>query len=254
MAKPVKSQQSHRQRAIRFVIVSDSHGDLIDQDTEWELNHFLADFKPAIRIHAGDVFDFRWLRRKASEQEQREAIHPDIVAGIEFLKRYKPQYVVWGNHDQRVFDGMLSDKGPMSALCTAILERIDAAMRGAVALPYDKRSVLALADLRITHGIYGGKEALKQTMDTTAGDGTTVIMGHLHRLEYRRRINTGGGGGFICPCLCQLDLPYNSVTPSALAQATGWLFGEIRDGRAYVQSRIVKESRSCPVVVPLSNR
>ena len=205
MAKPVKTQHSRRPRSIRFVIVSDSHGDLIDQETEWELNHFLADFQPAIRVHAGDVFDFRWLRRKASEQEQREAIHPDLVAGIDFLKRYKPNYITWGNHDQRVFNGLDSDCGPMAALCAAIIERIDGAIRGAITLPYTKRSVLALADLRICHGMHSGVQALKQTMDLMPGDGTTVVMGHLHRLEYRRRISVGGGGSYICPALCQLD-------------------------------------------------
>lgn len=236
----------------RFVICADSHGDYICPDTSREFLAFVRRWKPTHRVHLGDVFDFRWLRKKATEQEQRETIHPDLDAGLAFLRAYKPTAILWGNHDRRVTDGLASDRGPMVALCSSIVDRITGAMpRGCLAAPYDKRSMMTLANMRLVHGMASGVNALRQTMAVYGGDGAAVVMGHLHRHEYLPRASIGGGYGTICPCLCRLDLPYNAVTPSSLAQASGWLYGEIENGRASIRCEIVKESKSCPVVIPI---
>jgi predicted phosphodiesterase len=42
-----------------FSIVSDTHGDEVDPVMEIKFFDWLADYKPKLRIHAGDVFDFR---------------------------------------------------------------------------------------------------------------------------------------------------------------------------------------------------
>ena len=72
----------------RFVIVADSHGDQIDPETERAILAFNADFKPQIRIHAGDLWDFRNLRRGASDDEKAHSLQDDWDAGADFGRKF----------------------------------------------------------------------------------------------------------------------------------------------------------------------
>ena len=48
----------------RFVVAADSHGDQVDEETANALFAFCKDYKPTIRVHAGDAWDFRNLRNR----------------------------------------------------------------------------------------------------------------------------------------------------------------------------------------------
>ena len=61
-------------KPLRFVVAGDSHGDQVDAETERALFAFIADFKPQLRIHAGDNWDFRNLRRGASDDEKAHSL------------------------------------------------------------------------------------------------------------------------------------------------------------------------------------
>ena len=88
----------------RFVIVSDNHGDMIHPAVNRVAHKFINEWKPTLRIHAGDNFDFRPLRRKASEEEKRELMRSDFDAGLEFFDMLKPTHFCRGNHDERLWD------------------------------------------------------------------------------------------------------------------------------------------------------
>ena len=38
----------------RFVVISDNHGDMVDEVAAKALESFLSDFDPEVRVHAGD--------------------------------------------------------------------------------------------------------------------------------------------------------------------------------------------------------
>ncbi len=57
MAKPL----------LRWVAAFDSHGDCVDKPSLEAFRAFCDDFRPTVRIAGGDHFDFRWLRRSASD-------------------------------------------------------------------------------------------------------------------------------------------------------------------------------------------
>ena len=48
---------------IRFVAFGDNHGDMADDEATDALCEFIKDYKPTVRVHLGDCFDFRSLRR-----------------------------------------------------------------------------------------------------------------------------------------------------------------------------------------------
>jgi len=51
----------------RFVVIADNHGDMVDEVAGRALESFLSDFDPEVRVHAGDNWDFRNLRRGATD-------------------------------------------------------------------------------------------------------------------------------------------------------------------------------------------
>ena len=44
---------------IRFVAFGDNHGDMADHEAVDALCEFIKDYKPTVRVHLGDCFDFR---------------------------------------------------------------------------------------------------------------------------------------------------------------------------------------------------
>jgi len=88
----------------RFIFSTDLHGDKQDSPTVKALHEFTQDFKPHDKIFGGDIFDLRPLRRGAGAEEQAESMLNDWTAGCEFLRQWKPNYVLEGNHDKRLYD------------------------------------------------------------------------------------------------------------------------------------------------------
>ena len=88
----------------KFVFATDSHGDMQDDASVAMFFKFMAEWKPAIRVMGGDAFDLRPLRKGASEDEKRESIRADIIAGKKFLKRMQPTHFLRGNHDERLWE------------------------------------------------------------------------------------------------------------------------------------------------------
>ena len=72
----------------RFVVASDNHGDMADATATEALFAFIEDYKPEIRIHAGDNWDFRNLRKGASDDEKAASLEDDWDCGARFLERF----------------------------------------------------------------------------------------------------------------------------------------------------------------------
>jgi 3',5'-cyclic AMP phosphodiesterase CpdA len=93
--------------AKRFVICSDIHGDEQDADAVASLHAFCDDFKPTVRVINGDLWDFRNLRKGASDDEKAHSLEDDWQAGMEFADRFfkggKDNHFLRGNHDERLW-------------------------------------------------------------------------------------------------------------------------------------------------------
>ncbi len=206
----------------KFIAVFDNHGDAQDDSAVAAMFEFLKFWKPELRIHGGDCFDFRFLRKNATEGEKRERIQEDFDTGIEFIERFKPTHFLRGNHDERLWDAAESDDGKLNSLASKLIVDIKEALGDAVMLPYDKRAgVLRLGKLKIIHGFHAGLTAARQASLVYG----SVLMGHCHTIDHHTTPALERHMGRVCGCLCKLDQTYNRAQANTLRQSHGWAYG-----------------------------
>lgn len=214
------------QRWERFTFCADNHGDMIDPEASAAFLAHLDAWKPKWRIHGGDAFDFRPLRRKASQEEQREHLGPDIAAGKRFLATMRPTHYLMGNHEGRIVRLAAEGVGALGELAQMGLDDINRTVGGlgGKIFQYDKRQgVVHIGQLAFLHGFFVGETAAKRHAQIYG----PCLFGHVHAIAeapipgLTRRCARSVGA------LCYLDQDYNSHTPSSLAHAHGWAYGVI---------------------------
>ena len=212
-----------------FVAVSCNHGDMIDPETEAALFAFIGDFKPTVRVHLGDCFDFRALRKGASEEEKRKSIAHDIACGKKFLKRFfnggEENHFLRGNHDERLW--RLLDNANENVVDHAedVIRDITNTLKNCRAkmLPYDSRlGVLRIGHLKFIHGYAAGIGATAKHARSYG----CVIHGHTHTIEVAAvDSDEGPREARSIGALCQLDMPYNSHHLGKLRHSNGFAYG-----------------------------
>ena len=213
---------------VKFIVASDVHGDMQDEKANSVLFRFMEDYKPQLRIFAGDLWDFRALRKGASDDEKRESISADYIAGVNWVKRFKPTHFLLGNHCARLWELAESDNGVLSDYAlsgVAEFTTLSNKMKFPI-LPYHKRDgVLRLGALKILHGFHCGVFAARQTALVYG----SALFGHTHVIDehsiggLERRVARNIG------CLCKLDMDYNARNPNTLRQAHGFAYGVLND-------------------------
>ena len=212
----------------RFVVASDSHGDQADPDTERALFSFISDFKPQLRIHAGDAWDFRNLRRGASDDEKAHSLEDDWQAGSEFLRRFfdggKENYFLRGNHDERLWSFADSATGLLRDYAHDGIARVEKLVKKSRAkmLPYDSRlGVLKLGDVSVIHGYHAGVSAARNHANVYG----SCLFGHVHAQERTRVASIERAESIAIGCICKTDMDYSSSHTGKLRWANGWAFG-----------------------------
>ncbi len=189
-------------------------------------NKFLTQWKPDIRVFGGDLWDFRPLRRKATEDEKRESMAVDYNAGLRWVKEYRPNYFIRGNHDERLWELAASDHGIRSDYALSGVAEITAEMKQmrCQMLPYHKRDgVLRLGHLKILHGFACGIYAARQTALIYG----SCLFGHVHDVTEHSIPGLERRVARSCGALCSLDMDYAARMPNTLRQANGWAYGVI---------------------------
>lgn len=208
---------------VRWVACGDSHGDCIDPDSERAFRAFVKDFKPTLRIHLGDIWDMRWLRRSCSDSEKAENVKADFDAGMDFLKWYRPSTITLGNHDIRMWDARENaSNGALRQLAGEWIDRFEVLTNGCKVLPYDKRKgIFRLGNVAFAHGYAHGVNAIRQQAMAYG----TCVVGHVHRVEAIRVPRVDDTWGYCAGCLCRLDFEYSRANMGTLSQQNGWAFG-----------------------------
>jgi predicted phosphodiesterase len=216
----------------RFVMVADNHGDMVDPASEVAVKEFIADFKPTVRIHLGDVWDFRCLRKGASEGERSEPLDEDWEAGNRFLKMFfrggRRKYLLRGNHDERLWEIPHNQHatGESQRCANKMLDEFDTLKRRLSldeVLPYDSRlGVLHVGHMKCIHGYHAGESSGRQHARIYGN----VCYGHTHTIEtatvhsYDAPKEARGIGA-----CCTIDMLYNSRQTNKLRHANGFAYG-----------------------------
>lgn len=222
------------------MLVADNHGDWVDPKTEEVIFAFLKDFRPEIRIHLGDVWEFACLRKGADEEERSVELEADWLAGKEFLRNYfwrgKQNVLLLGNHDDRLWELAKNTHaaGESKAAAHGMLEDFEALRKKAniqTVLPYDSREgVYELGHLKCIHGYHAGENAGRQHARIYGN----CVYGHTHTIEsatahsYDEPKESRGVGA-----ACRLDRPFNKKQTNKLRHSNGFAYGFLFDDGRY---------------------
>lgn len=223
----------------RFVVIADSHGDEQDDCTVNALWSFMDDFKPEIRVHLGDAFDFRNLRRGATEDEKMHSLEDDWQAGLDLTARFfkggKQNFMLLGNHDDRIHQFARSASGLARDYAHDGIKRLHGHMAKCKAkvLPYDSAlGVLKLGHLSMIHGYHAGANACRQHANAYGN----CIFGHVHTQESAPVSAFEPAAASSIGCLCKRDMDYINAKTGKLKWANGWAYGLMNQDGTYTLS------------------
>jgi predicted phosphodiesterase len=212
----------------KFVVVGDSHGDRQDDVTIRAVLDFVKEYNPEVRIHLGDAWDFRNLRRGASDDEKAASMAEDWEMGTDFVRSFfsggKENHFLVGNHDTRLFALQESTTGVLRDYATEGVSRMLGVLKKSRAawLPYDSRAgVLQIGHLKIVHGYFSGINACRQHA-TVYGN---VIHGHTHDIQTAAVPSLEPAEARSIGALCNIDLPYAAKHTAKLRHSNGWCYG-----------------------------
>lgn len=214
---------------------------MIDERCAEALFAFVADFKPEIRVHAGDAWDFRNLRKGATDDEKAASLVEDWEAGTDFISRFfdggKENHFLRGNHDERLWNFAHSATGLLRDYAHDGIKRVEALMRKykAKMLPYDSAfGVLKLGDLCVVHGYHSGIGAVRAHANVYRN----VIFGHTHTIETCAVPSLVPSEARSIGCLCRRDMDYVAAKTGKLRWGQGWASGLIHHDGTYTLHQI----------------
>lgn len=232
-----------------FVLVADNHGDQIHRASAGKFFGWLEDFKPDIRVHLGDNWNFDALRRGASDADRTIDLKRDLRMGKEFLERLfaegTTKVLLRGNHDERLWK-LRND--PCNAVARGYAQKIVEELEehlegiGARMLPYDaEKGVYRLGNLNCVHGYAHGMGASR----THARIYGNCVFGHVHRFDSCGEASLQDRFAQSIGCLAKHDMPYCADKAYRLGWHHGWAYGVLYSNGKYeiYEARIGKDGR-----------
>ena len=231
-----------------WAVVADNHGDQIHGPTASRFFDWLDDYKPQVRVHLGDNWNFDCLRTGASEKDRAVDLAEDVQQGFQFLERFfdggDTKVFLRGNHDERLW--RLLDH-PCSALAREygkdLTRRISGKVRelNARMLPYDaQKGVFKIGRLKCLHGYAHGVGASRAHANIYG----ECVFGHVHRFdsagvpshEGRRYARSIG-------CLAGHRLGYCVDKTYPLGWHHGWAYGIVYPNGDYTFNEAIVDSK-----------
>ena len=224
-------------RPKRFIVAADNHGDMVDPQAKAAIMAFARDFAPDIAVHLGDNWDFRNLRKGASDDEKASSLEDDWEQGREFLREFlshgkTTRVFLRGNHDERVWRFRESATGLLRDYAADGIKRIEGILKQARAtmLPYDAADgIYRMGKLAMLHGYHVGVGAVRQH----AAIYGSVIFGHVHTIESSPVASTSPAEARSIGCLCRKNMSYINAKTGKLRWSHGWAYGFLFDDGSY---------------------
>lgn len=221
----------------RFVVAGDNHGDQVERVASTALLAFCRDFRPDIAVHLGDCWDFRNLRKGASDDEKAASLEDDWDAGRDFLRSFlqhgkTTRVFLRGNHDERLWDFRESATGLLRDYAADGIKRVEDTVRQAKAkmLPYDSElGVYELGSLSLLHGYHHGVGACRQHANIYGN----CLFGHVHTIESAPVPSRKPAEARSIGCICRRDMTYVNRKTAKLRWGQGWAYGFLFDDGSY---------------------
>lgn len=215
----------------RFIVCSDIHGDMQDPVAVKALQAFTRDYNPQIRVIAGDLWDFRNIRRGSSSEEQAGSLIEDWDKGIEFANNFfnggEENVLMLGNHDVRLWHLADSLNGVAADYALDGIKRVNQYCKRwkAKLIPYTVREgFYRIGHLKVIHGFATGPNATATHINSYQSN---IIHGHTHNIAVVSVRSLEPREGRSIGCLCKLDMDYSSAKLGSLMWSHGWAFGEV---------------------------
>ena len=161
-----------------------SHGELAYPERLDEVIAFRERFKPEIRFELGDVIDTAAFRSGArGSKDESQPILPDKLAAIEWLRRYEPSHIAWGNHCWRLMEWQGHPNAALSFAAGIVWGALqdEARKLNAWQVPYEiGKNWLHMGGYYWGHGFMFGENALRDHAEMLGGP---VVHAHTHRAE-----------------------------------------------------------------------
>ena len=225
------------------MVVSDVHGNQQDEITVAAAIEFAKDFNPQIRVIAGDLWDFRQLRKGASDEEKAGTLETDWAAGIEFANAFfkggKENHFLRGNHDERMWHHADACTGMMRDFARDGIKRIEGYARKwrSKMLPYDSAlGILKIGSLSVIHGYHAGASAASMHARVYGNS----IFGHVHTIESCAVPSLVPAEARSIGCLCKRDMDYMANRTGKLRWGQGWAYGLVFPDGTYVLNQARK--------------
>lgn len=214
----------------KWLAVGCSHGAEIDPEARKAVLTFKERWNPDTTIHLGDFIDMSAFRagaiRDSDDADHAEDIAGDLMAGIEFLHELRPQHILCGNHEDRLWRYRESPNAILAYAANLTIHKIEETARAlkATLTPYGIREFVQLGDTKFVHGSMFNVSAIRDHAETYGN----VVLAHLHRVGWERARNIDGASGYCVGMLANFDMAYAATRRATLAWSQGFAYGHYK--------------------------
>lgn len=212
----------------KIIIASDNHGQMICRETEKKLFEVIKAWKPDIRGHLGDFMNLDPLRLGATEEEKRESMREDVAEGLDFLNRFRPDFITEGNHDWRLKRDLNSGDPFKREWCEDRVAEV-AALAKKMKTKFlgwgVKCGVYEIAKQKMLHGYANGAMAATRTTGAKFGP---CVHGHNHTgdIFWLDTYDYQGRFAQSCPSMCDNEkMSYQLGQTASFKHVSGFALG-----------------------------
>jgi hypothetical protein len=210
----------------RIMAVGCSHGIYADETALDAVLRFKEKWKPDVTIHLGDFIDATALRSGAhGTNDEDKPIEPDVDGGLNFLKRLRPNVVLFGNHEDRLQRLMDSHNAVVSYAAQRIYSGIIETLSKlkCKVLPYTGiEQGYMIGGVRYMHGVFYNEMAVRDHAETFG----PCVFAHTHRAGVATGRRSDRPKGYCVGTLTRMGaMEYAKCRRSTLGWSQGFLFG-----------------------------
>lgn len=217
----------------KVLSVGCSHGIYADPTALAAVLLFKAGFKPDITIHLGDFCDAGSFMSSRIAHGDGDPVQPDVDGGLDFLRKLRPNYVLFGNHEDRL-ERLVNHPNELVAFAAGqVFGQIGDTLNDLKAkrIPYTGNSQeLAIGNVRFMHGTVFNENATRDHAEAFAPWKGSVVHAHTHRAGMATARRGDGALGFGTGTLTTKGaMDYAKTRRATLSWAQGFVWGYVSD-------------------------